>query len=312
MMANHAPDPVMPANSRFPDGFRILHGKQEYITYVGHSSVRIWYSDVSSFYDAHTHSAVEIIMPYQGVSEYRLPNDTYYVQAGEVLIVPPGYAHSLTEKEGILRHLILFEPTPLMSLMDITAISQLLQQPIYLRDHSELHIQVREMLGKAIDCYMKREPMWNTQCYSYLLQMYVLLGQNYLRTVGMHHYPSRMSIDPEIMNSAITFINEHYMDDISLEQVAAFAGFSKYYFSRMFKQFASVSFTEYLTGQRMNVAIDLLGRTRKPIREIAEAAGFGSTATFNRVFREHKNCTPSQYRAIYGTAAAPKKGKTFF
>ncbi len=301
-----------PASSRFPDGFRIMHGKQEYITYVEHSSVRIWYSDVGSFYDAHTHSAVEIIMPQQGVSVYRLPGETYAVQAGEVLIVPPGCTHSLTEEEGIVRHLILFEPTPLMSLLDITSINQLLQQPIYLRDHSELHRQVRDLLSQAADCYMKREPMWNTQCYSYLLQMYVLLGQNYLKTAGMHHYSSRMSIDPEIMNSAITYINEHYMDDISLEQVAAFAGFSKYYFSRMFKQFASVSFTEYLTAQRMNVAVDLLGRTRKPIREIAEAAGFGSTATFNRVFREHKNCTPSQYRAIYGTAIPPRKGKPVF
>ena len=33
---------------------------------------------------------------------------------------------------------------------------------------------------------------------------------------------------------------------------------------------------------------------------VSEAAGFYSTATFNRVFRQNKNCTPTQFRAIYG------------
>ena len=34
------------SRSRFPDGFRILQGKQEYVTYIDHSSVRVWYSEV--------------------------------------------------------------------------------------------------------------------------------------------------------------------------------------------------------------------------------------------------------------------------
>jgi AraC-like DNA-binding protein len=47
--------------------------------------------------------------------------------------------------------------------------------------------------------------------------------------------------------------------------------------------------------------MDLLIRTNTPMREVAMESGFGSVATFNRVFREKKGCTPTQYRAIYGT-----------
>lgn len=288
-------------SSRFPDGFRILQGSQEYITYLEHSSIRVWESEVEAHFDMHSHSAIEVILPHQGLAVYQMHNDDEYrVGPDEVLIVPSGWAHELTECGDLHRHLLLFEPNPLMNLRDMHRINSMMQKPIYLHDQSELHQQVRGLIMEAVDCYKRQEPLWNTQCYSYLMQMYALLGRSYLRATVPTRHGDR-NIDSAIMNSAITYINEHYMDDISLEDVAYFAGFSKYYFSRVFKQFSSQSFSEYLIGKRLNVATDLLIRTRQPVKEVASLSGFGSVATFNRIFRERKNCTPSQYRAIYGT-----------
>ena len=303
-----APD----GGSRFPDGFRILQGKQEYITYMEHSSIRVWASDVASHYDQHSHSAIEIILPHRGVSVYHLQNETYSVNAGEILILPSGVPHALTESRDTQRYLVLFEPNPLLSLRDIPSISPLMQQPIYLHDDSEMHRQVNDLLMQTVNSYFQHEPMWNTQCYSYLLQMYAHLGRYYLLAATPQQYPGRRSIDPAIMNSAVTYINEHYMDDISLEQVAVFAGFSKYYFSRVFKQFSGMSFLDYLTSKRLNVASEMLVSTGQSIRDIAAASGFGSMATFNRVFRERKYCTPTQYRAIYSSVVSPPPGRSIF
>ena len=299
------------AKSRFPDGFRILQGRQEYITYMEHSSIRVWTSDVAAHYDLHSHSAIEVILPDRGEAAYQVQEEAYHVRPGEVLILPSGCLHSLTEPPDTRRHLLLFEPNPLLSLRDIPNISAMMQQPIFLRDGTELQTRVRKLLMQVVDCYFRKEDMWNTECYSYLLQMYALLGRHYLEAAGVQR-PSQHTIDPAIMNSAITYINEHYMDDLSLEDAALFAGFSKYYFSRMFKQFSGISFSEYLTRKRLNVATDLLVRTLMSIREIALASGFGSTATFNRIFRMHKNCTPSQYRAIYSIAQRPENGRPIF
>ena len=298
-------------HSRFPDGFRILNGKQEYITYVEHSSIRIWPSDVAAHYENHQHSAVEIILPDRGVTEYQLPDCQYRVEPGEVLIIPSGCPHALTETGKTLRYLLLFEPNPLLSLRDIPMISGMMQQPVYLKEPSPVLSQVRQLLMQAVNCYFERKPLWNTQCYSYLLQMYALLGERYLKLTESTDRDGVRTIDPEIMNSAITYINQHYMDEIDLKTVADFAGFSKYYFSRTFKQFAGVPFTEFLCRKRLEVATDLLVRTRRSVREIAEQSGFGSIATFNRIFREHKNCTPTQYRAIYGTLVPQSTGVPF-
>lgn len=300
------------SGSRFPDGFRILKGKQEYVTYVDHSSIRIWVSEVAAHYDNHTHSAIEIIMPHRGTSIYYVADETFRVQSDEILIIPSGTPHALTEQEETYRHLLLFEPNPLMSLRDIPSIALMMQKPVYLKEDTELRRQVRALLDQVIGCYDLKEPLWNSQCYSYLLQAYVLLGRNYLQTFAPPTRAERQSVDLPIMNSAVIFINEHCMDNITLEQVADFAGFSKYYFSRTFKSFMGLSFSDYLTRKRLNVAVDLLVRTNQPIQSIAESSGFGSTATFNRVFRDHKNCTPTQFRAIYGTMLSPNAGPPDF
>ena len=310
-MMSEMPKHTEEARSRFPDGFRILQGRQEYITYLEHSSIRVWQSDVSTHYDNHCHSAVEIIMPNRGVAVYQVQDEVFRVLPGEILILPSGCMHSLTEPPETQRYLLLFEPNPLLNLRDIPSVSAMMQQPVYLRAESELVSEARKLLEKVVECYFRKEPLWNTECYSYLMQMYALLGRHYLESAGPQH-PSQHSIDPAIMNSAITYINEHYMDETSLEDAALFAGFSKYYFSRMFKQFSGISFSEYLTRKRLNVAVDLLVRTDQSIREIAQSSGFGSMATFNRIFREHKNCTPSQYRAIYSMALSPQTDKPIF
>ena len=295
-MANEATD-----RSRFPDGFRILHGKQEYITYKEHSSIRIWPSEVAAHYDNHLHSAIEVMLPDAGAAAYQLPDRMYHVEPGEILFIPSGCPHELTEPDNIRRYLLLFEPGPLYTLQDMPQVALMTQRPIYLQEPTALREQVRGLLHQAIDCYIQKLPMWNTQCYAYLLQAYSLLGREFLST-EMPYTPVRhKQIDPEIMNSVMTYITEHYMDDISLEDAAAFAGFSKYYFSRVFKDYAGISFSEYLLVKRLNAASNLLIRSNQPIREIAQESGFGSVATFNRIFRDHKKCTPTQFRAIYGS-----------
>lgn len=298
-------------SKRFPDGFRILKGKQEYVTYQEHSSVRVWASETATHFDYHQHSAIEIILPHQGVSVYRLPERVYCVEPGQVLIIPPDCPHELTESRDTKRYLILFEPNPLMSLRDQPSVKHLFREPIYLNDGAEIQAKVTGLLMQLVSSYFSKEPMWNARCYSYLTQLYAELGSE--RTLVNDEPEEQQSrIDSEIMNGALTYINQHFMEDISLDDVAGFAGFSKFYFSRVFKQFAGASYTEYLTRKRMNNATDLLIRTDMPIREVAEKSGFGSLATFNRIFRRLNQCTPTQYRAIYGRTVAQGSEKWLF
>ena len=294
--------------SRFQDGFRILQGNREYITYIEHASIRIWYSEIPSAFDTHLHSAVEIICPYKGVATYTLQDRVYHVKAGEILILPAECIHSLEEPPDIQRHLILFEPVPLSQFLDLHVMDGFMVRPIYLTQQSEGHDQVQELLGRVVEAYNRKDLLWNSQCYAYLLQMYVVLGRfERYRADSRETHPT-LPIDSEIMNSTLTYMNQHYAEPLSLESVAEFAGFSPSYFSRNFKLFFDMGFLEYLNQKRVSEATNLLSNTTLSIQDIAMKTGFGSIASFNRTFRKIQNCTPSQYRLMYGPAS-PRSGK---
>ena len=293
-MANEAPE-----RSRFPDGFRIMQGRREYVTYIEHSSLRIWYDDQPYRFERHFHSAVEIIVPVQGEVIYELTDRTYHVQKGEVLIVPPDCIHTMWMNEGSTRHLLLFEPDLIFGMRDMLFVEPVLKTPVYLSGQTELQQEVRQILLQVVACYAQKEPLWNSMCYAQLLQMYARLGQHFMEQ-GYVYRPEDPNMDTEIIESARLYIDQHYMDDIGLDDVAAFSGFSKYYFSRVFKQKLGVSLSDYLRTKRLSVAEDMLIHTQKPMHEVADASGFGSIATFNRVFKEVKHITPTKYREIYG------------
>ena len=287
--------------ARYEDGFRVLQGKREYVTYPDDSSIRIWYSDIPWRYETHDHSAVEIVLVLEGTVTYTIDDAVYQVHKGEVLIVPPDMLHSLSMGDGSSRYLFLFEPDAIMTMRDIKSMAVYFNKPFHLRDGSDAHVRIRELLLRTRDAYEKRELMWNTVCYSSLLRIYAMLGQRYLSGIKPRSGDGLRNMDSEVITAVMTYINNHYREELSLEDVAKFAGFSRYYFSRSFKRQTGYSFKDYLCQKRLQVAMDLLIRTNRSMREVAIESGFGSVATFNRVFREKKGCTPTQYRAIYGT-----------
>ena len=287
--------------ARYEDGFRVLQGKREYVTYPDNSSIRIWFSDVPWRYETHDHSAVEIVLTMEGMVTYYVDDIAYQVRKGEVLIVPPDTPHSLTMEEGSSRYLFLFESDAIMTMRDVKSMAMYFNKPFHLRDGSEAHIRIRELLLRVRDAYEKQDLMWNTVCYSSILRIYATLGQRYMSGIRPRTEDTLRNMDSEVITAVMTYINNHYREELSLEDVAQFAGFSRYYFSRSFKRQTGYSFKDYLCQKRLQVAMDLLIRTNRPMRDVAIESGFGSVATFNRVFREKKGCTPTQYRAIYGT-----------
>ena len=287
--------------ARQEDGFRVLQGRREYVTYPEDSAIRIWYSDIPWRYETHDHSAVEVVLTLEGAVSYTVGDQLFQVRKGEVLIIPPDTPHGLSMEEGSSRYLYLFEPDAIMTMRDIKALAVYFNKPFHLRDGSDAHVRIRELLIRAKDTYEKQELMWNTFCYSCILRIYATLGQRYLSGIRARSGDNARNMESEVITAVMTYINNHYREELSLEDVASFAGFSRYYFSRTFKKQTGYSFKDYLCQKRLQVAMDLLIRTDRSMRDVAVESGFGSVATFNRVFRERKGCTPTQYRAIYGT-----------
>lgn len=96
---------------------------------------------------------------------------------------------------------------------------------------------------------------------------------------------------------AVSYIETHYKEEISVEDLAKVANMSVSRFFPLFRASLQLSPIEYINHYRINRAIILLmGSERHSIEEISEATGFQSSAYFRRVFKKITGQSPRAYR----------------
>lgn len=95
---------------------------------------------------------------------------------------------------------------------------------------------------------------------------------------------------------AKAYIDWNLDKPLRLEEVAARVFISKTYLSELFTSYTGMSFTTYVTRQRMQRAKKLLLSTRMSIHDVGQACGFYSSAYFSTVFTRQFGLSPSRYR----------------
>lgn len=98
------------------------------------------------------------------------------------------------------------------------------------------------------------------------------------------------------LERAQSYIRDNCRKKLSLAQVARHAGFSRNYFSRVFKEAFGRGFEQYLTEQRLALAERLLHTSLLPIGRVAAESGFASAAHFSAAFRRRRGTTPQAFR----------------
>lgn len=96
------------------------------------------------------------------------------------------------------------------------------------------------------------------------------------------------------------YVQEHYREPITLEDVCVATGFSVSYFSVLFKKETGEGFAKYLTSVRIDRAKELLQETDLPIAEICREVGYSDVKHFVQLFRKATGLNPGQYRKLYG------------
>ncbi len=300
--------PIVSAEEKhlFASGFRVKRGDHEFVTYPENTSIRIWNSQQADAFEQHFHSAVEVIIPVTGEVLVFAGDEEYHVQTGEVIIIPAGYTHGLRMDDNCERELLLFEMNGVFTLKEFTAFRQMMAKPVYLMKDHPCREQVRSIFLEIIRVHRSGSMLRNMHNYAQILAIYAILGEEYLirsaTPVEMNVLHRQLSGE-DAFNRALEYINKNYMDDVTLDSLAAYAGFSRYTLSRMFRQHTGETFTQYLSKRRVDMAMELLASTRLPVTQVALQCGFNSIATFNRVFRDVRGCTPTQYRVIYSKDA---------
>lgn len=117
------------------------------------------------------------------------------------------------------------------------------------------------------------------------------------RELSREHIITNEYMDRE-MDNAVSYFNENYNKDISIEQYAESRGMSVSWFIRNFKKFTGTSPMQFIVSLRINNAQILLEQTNYTINEIAKIVGYDDQLYFSRLFRKQKEFSPSQYRKM--------------
>ncbi len=94
-----------------------------------------------------------------------------------------------------------------------------------------------------------------------------------------------------------SYIEEHYMEDICLQDAAAALHYSDVYFCRFFKQNFDKNFIMYLSELRIEKAKELLADVTINVKDISRSVGYRDSSYFTKVFKRIAGVTPSEYRS---------------
>lgn len=280
-----------------------LKGIYETVNFKENTNLRLYDNTRIEDYPPHWHTPPEIIMPLVNHYTVECNDHTTVLRERDIVLICPGCLHKLySPREGGRR--IIFQPDTavLRGMKEIDTLLSILSPMIVItpEEYPAVHPVISGLLLEIKDEYLANTPLSEAAIYSKFLSILVLIGRNY--TKSAEHFSAADNKQQAYIEKFLyicDYISAHCTEDLTLDYIAGLAGFSKFHFTRLFKQFTNVSFYRYLNQKRIATAEKLLANPEYTITDVAISSGFSSLSSFIRMFKIIKNCTPTEFRNMY-------------
>lgn len=250
----------------------------------------------------HWHDEVELVYIKKGTGTIIVDFKTYMVSAGTIVLIIPGQLHSIEqyEDEAMEYENIIFHPNILISKKTDTCntdfltpmLSGELSVPLFYTTGFPYYKEIAACVD-ANDEISRTKPIgYQLFIKSQLLMLFYLLANKCL--LGERLKKDYKSL--EKMKLILKYVENHYMDKITIEDIAAEVHLSQSHFMKYFKHTMGTSFIDYLNEYRLTMASRLLISSESSILDIAAEVGFENLSYFNRTFKKRFDMTPSAYR----------------
>lgn len=256
---------------------------------------------------AHWHDDTEIIYIKKGRGLITVDLIEYPVSAGSILFIYPGQVHSIEQSDGSSMEYIniIFKLEMLLSKQTDICNRQffvpLLDGTLHLSTHFTPGMPYYDEIAGCINA---ADRVCQTRPPAYEM---VVKGQLYLVFQILFAYccekqsSRRNQKSLEKMKFIVKYIENNYMNRISIEEVSQVMGLSQSHFMKFFKNTMGTTFTDYLNDYRLTMASRLLISSEASILAIATEVGFDNLSYFNRLFKKRFYITPREYRKRYAS-----------
>ncbi|MDF2152850.1 AraC family transcriptional regulator [Vibrio sp. CAU 1672] len=165
-------------------------------------------------------------------------------------------------------------------------------------DFSEVHkrpsVRRHQSIGNGLIQVLQELGSANSDSHTISLVVRSLLSHLMIMENAPDKLPSRQE---ELFQKITKYINDHYNQALSREEVARKFHISPNYLSHIFQHQGKTSFKDYLCHKRMENALRLLELNHHRVKQISSLCGFSDSNYFCRLFKQKIGVTPSQFRA---------------
>lgn len=248
----------------------------------------------------HWHREMEIIHITRGSFTFYLNDEVVKANQGDTVFINQGVIHGGTP-ENCIYNCIVFDPHPLLMHTDIcrSYIRALTAQNVQIRSFFPAELQpLGDITGRLVSSMQRKVPGSELTVLGALFEWfgYIYETQSYTqKETGT--VPDSEKI--QILKPVLEYIDQFYMQPITLEELAKLAGMSPRYFCRFFHALIHRTPIEYLNYYRIERACYLLATTSMSITETAYSCGFNDSSYFVKIFKKYKGITPKQYQKQY-------------
>lgn len=260
------------------------------------SDFMVWqssYQDISFL--AHWHQEIELIYVRSGAARIRVADDEFTAHSGDLVIVDTGDFHNSSSYE-YRNHLdfIIFDPSIISPRYRHSNFSSPLVTAAQLAQYGMTEA-VRDLFSEVTLELREKKPFYQEIVSAALCSFFYRLRRCHPCVDDPDTARSHRMAMLYDMQQLLTYIDEHYSENITLSFAAQKMNFSESHFSRIFKRVVGLNFVTYLNAVRLEQAVTLLKSTAGKISDIALACGFENIRSFNRTFKEYTGYTPTQF-----------------
>lgn len=251
----------------------------------------------------HRHTFFELVYILEGSATHWVGQDAAPLRSGDYFIIDPGSEHSYRDVEGLELINCLFLPAYIdRALGECPSLSSLLSNrvlrfgvPVDIRAADRIFHDSDGTVGRLI-----RQMEWeynahHTGCME-MLRCY--LTQVLVCAIRASEEAERTRIRHDATTAVVTYLQQHYAQPLSLEQLSRNFGYTPQYLSSLFHKDTGMTIRVFLQRLRVEEACRLMGNRAFSLSQIAQAVGYSDLKHFSKVFRRHKGISPREYRTI--------------
>lgn len=258
----------------------------------------------------HWHAEIEIIIVNHGEVYFMTDDQKIRLKAGQGILVNQNIMHSVHPVNSDCNcslYSTTFHPSFLFgygnTVMSGKYLAPILSSPVFrtmlLDEQDTVSAQIMDLVNSVIAVNMTKKYGYELATKSYLCQLWVILLEYVIPQNIQKHKNTNLSLDESRVKEAIMYIEDHYSERVTLDDLSASIHISKSECCRCFKRTLQITPIEYLMKYRIFKAANMIQKDdphSHSISDLAFAVGFNNASYFNKVFRQYLNCTPSEYK----------------